>query len=749
MEQMHCICKEIAGNRYILYLNMHIFNLNLSLFATTNILFLRYICIKLTYFGGYLYIIMKKVNLLCLSLGFTGLFFTSCLQEKNLYNPDEENQDNDKIGLITDFALKTEKTSVAIHATDINGKAAEGVEFGIYTSNPYSEGDGLLGNPAFVGYTNKDGKLEAKVVVANNITQLYIIPLSAGYSVGNAEELQGYDIQELITATFSAVPFPTANKTRAAKDEEYTMTENISSNFQGLCVPYQKAEVSNMGIPVPMANGGSSLVSTSILSSDFINQVNKLYPEKQNVSDTDFSKNSDIEVVGKNGAEVWVTYIGDGGFNIKNSNVYNSLMYYNYTDSELSSMNYLTPATLHMTMLLPNTNQRQCPTGLKIQLLYWDGNKYNKTFPEGTHIGFAVAREGYKGNGSSVTEASAYNFKRVSGSTFYPQLNGDVRGSYYSTPQLNQVGKSQAVTRWINNYDCCVTGFDIRPIGDNDSDYDFNDVLFTVSSSPVPDAVRPGAVIDPIEVVTAAESTYGTLAYEDLWPSQGDYDMNDFVVNYAYTLGKNEANAIVGVTLEFEPIAKGAASSTQIGFGIELPLDKSIISSVEGAVLEEDNENATFIIWDNVSNIDKFSGAFINTDKNKSLVSAEKKTVSITFKTPASDLSIMKFNPFIFVGSRSHEIHLPDYKPTAKMNLELLGTGKDRSDRSTGIYYRMEDMYSWALDFPRATKDAPAWRYPKEHSSIISAYPGYASWITDKSNTSWYEEKNANTEEIY
>lgn len=65
-----------------------------------------------------------------------------------------------------------------------------------------------------------------------------------------------------------------------------------------------------------------------------------------------------------------------------------------------------------------------------------------------------------------------------------------MQGSYYSTPQLNQVKKTQAVTRRLNEFDCCVTGFDIRPIGDRMSDYDFNDVLFSVSSSPI-DAIQP------------------------------------------------------------------------------------------------------------------------------------------------------------------------------------------------------------------------------------------------------------------
>lgn len=43
-----------------------------------------------------------------------------------------------------------------------------------------------------------------------------------------------------------------------------------------------------------------------------------------------------------------------------------------------------------------------------------------------------------------------------------PVVNGDVSGMYYSTPVLNKWGKSQAVTRQLDGYNCCVTGFDIR-----------------------------------------------------------------------------------------------------------------------------------------------------------------------------------------------------------------------------------------------------------------------------------------------
>lgn len=684
---------------------------------------------------------MKKINLTCLSFGIFGLFFSSCLQEKNLYNPDNENQDDDKVGLFADFSLKTE-ISVSIHATDINGRGAEGVRFGVYTSEPCLNEDGKLGNPAFIGYTNAAGRLEAEVVVPKNVSRLYIIPLSPGYSVGDSEELPSYDTQSVITASFAAVPFLTATQTRAKGDDTYTITENISNNFRGLCIPYTDAEASPMGIPILSEEGGSPLVSGNTLSIDFTDKVNSLYPEAKNVTDADLSNNSDLKVVDRNGAEVWVTYIGDGGFNINNRNVYNSLMYYNYTESDLSSMNSTTPTNLHMTMLLPNTNQRQCPSGLEVQLLYWDGNQYSKIFPEGTRIGFAVARSGYKGN-AAVTLSSSYNFKPAGTNPTFT----DLAGNYYSTPQLNKVGKSQAVTRRIDGYDFCVTGFDIRLFGDPNADYDFNDVLIAISSSPVK-AIQPGTVIDPVEETIPTQCGYGTLAFEDLWPSQGDYDMNDFVVNYAYNIGKKNIG-ITQVTLEFEPIAKGAAGSTQIGFGIELPIDKNNIGSCTGATLEEDNDNATLIVWNNVSSdIPQFNGAFINTDKGKSEVKADKKEVTITLTSPIDALSTLQFNPFIFVGDRSHEIHLPDYKPTAKMSEGLLGSGADRSDGTKNRYYRMENGYTWALDFPRETKDAPAWRYPKERSSVTTAYPNYAAWITG-GDYSWFEEGKANLDEIY
>lgn len=118
--------------------------------------------------------------------------------------------------------------------------------------------------------------------------------------------------------------------------------------------------------------------------------------------------------------------------------------------------------------------------------------------------------------------------------------------------------------------------------------------------------------------MTVAELIHGTLAFEDQWPNPGDYDLNDFVVNYTYGVYKNVDNKINGIQMRFRPIAKGAASYTKIGFGIELPLASNDIdvAEVEGAILESGDSNATFIIWEDISK--PFAGGetgFINTEK--------------------------------------------------------------------------------------------------------------------------------------
>jgi hypothetical protein len=680
-------------------------------------------------------------NLKYLSFGIIGLIFASCVDEKNLYSPNEEEPEETESGLVADFLLKMKK-SISVTAVNGDGKVQKGVKIGIFASQPYGAEGRMVAEPAGVGYTDASGRLNTDVVIANNLSRIYVVPLTAGYG-----QMQEADVRNLTSLNFHGTAFPYSSAvTRVAADGKLPEVSGPVSNLYQLFVPYRDAEVNEDGIPL---QGGSPLVSKEQLSPALINKIDSWYPEKQNVQKADLSKNSDLRIVDGGGAQVWVTYVGDGGFYVANQTIYNSLMYYNYKEGELTGHD--DTGNLHMTMLLPNTNQLQCPSGLKIQLLYWNGSEYSKTFPEGTRIGFAVARAGFKKDeAKNITDKTAYNFKNKA----YPAVNGDVSGMYYSTPILNAWGKSQAVTRELEGYNCCVTGFDIRPFGDRQSDYDFNDVMVKVTATPER-AIEPGEDIPVDKEVTVAESIHGTLAFEDQWPKAGDYDLNDFVVNYTYSIYKNEENQIAGIQMRLKPIAKGAADYTKIGFGIELPLapDEIDVAGITNAVFESGHQKATFVVWEDANRLFPGDAAgFINTEKGTVPVTAEETVVNIPLKAAVNNISMMRFNPFIFVNKRSHEIHLADFAPTSKMDVSLFGQKEDCSDMSRGMYFRMKDMSCWALDFPRSSSDEAAWRYPKEKSSVVKAYKNYSKWVVDKTDLSWFDSTisgNVDENELY
>ena len=109
--------------------------------------------------------------------------------------------------------------------------------------------------------------------------------------------------------------------------------------------------------------------------------------------------------------------------------------------------------------------------------------------------------------------------------------------------------------RNVPDYNCCIMGFDIRPYDDPKADYDFNDVMIKLTASPV-SAIKPEEDIPVIDEFTPSEAVYGTLAFEDQWPKMGDYDFNDFVMNYSYELQKGDNYMITALKLTFTTIEK-------------------------------------------------------------------------------------------------------------------------------------------------------------------------------------------------
>ncbi len=86
-----------------------------------------------------------------------------------------------------------------------------------------------------------------------------------------------------------------------------------------------------------------------------------------------------------------------------------------------------------------------------------------------------------------------------------------------------------------------------------------------------------------------SQTGFGTLAFEDLWPGQGDYDLNDLVVDYRTKTVTNALNNIVDIKSDYYVRAAGSAFKNGFGFQIDGLLPGQIASvsgcSVKGSYI--------------------------------------------------------------------------------------------------------------------------------------------------------------------
>ncbi len=248
------------------------------------------------------------------------------------------------------------------------------------------------------------------------------------------------------------------------------------------------------------------------------------------------------------------------------------------------------------------------------------------------------------------------------------------------------------------------------------------------------------------------QNSWGSLAFEDLWPNKGDYDFNDLVTNYQFNLVTNAQNRVVDIRAKFHVKAVGA--SFKNGFGIQIDgLEPQMVANASGGVLNrnyiqlannglEANQAKTVIIaWDNVENvIHRAGGSMFNTLHNGLTGTADTVSLLITLAIPQDQAVVgtPPFNPFIIRQmNRGHEIHLPDHIPTSLMDQSLFGTGQDASNPSEGKYFKTLNNHPWGLNIPEPF----AW--PIEKVDIIQAHLHFTEWAQSNGTTftDWYQNK--------
>lgn len=250
-----------------------------------------------------------------------------------------------------------------------------------------------------------------------------------------------------------------------------------------------------------------------------------------------------------------------------------------------------------------------------------------------------------------------------------------------------------------------------------------------------------------------APGSFGTLAYEDLWPSLGDYDMNDLVLDYNINEITNADNEIVDI--EFTFVIRAIGATIDSGFGVSLPIPASAVSSVEGHRLnnglitlnsngtEANQQNAVIIVTDDAT---ENMGRYVNTVNPANHVPEDTLSITVNMNTPVTrqELGNPPYAPFIFLNeTRGHEVHLPGNMPTDLVDESLFGTAADDTDLSAGRTYKSNNNLNWAINVPVSIP------YPLETEDMTNAYLNFANWAQSggTENTDWYLDEPGNRDE--
>ncbi|PWJ42587.1 LruC domain-containing protein [Sediminitomix flava] len=234
---------------------------------------------------------------------------------------------------------------------------------------------------------------------------------------------------------------------------------------------------------------------------------------------------------------------------------------------------------------------------------------------------------------------------------------------------------------------------------------------------------------------------WGSYGFEDLWPKKGDYDFNDLVVNYRYTLVANAQNQVKELWGKFR--VKSLVGDLHNGFGVEIPVDASLVESVTGSRrtrslttlndkgMEDGQGSRTVVIV--------FEDAYSHATQDNCNQEGEEIDIRIIFTEPidGTPLTIANMNPFMFINAdRSKEVHLADKLPTALADNSFFGTDDDDSDENASRYYKTANNHPWAIDIIHSFKP------PRENRDITNSYHRFKNWAESSGidTPDWYKD---------
>ena len=647
---------------------------------------------------------MTYRTILCCSLLF---LMASC--QKNSDAPSSQNTfletEITAMQFPSDFDFSTTyNLKATVIAKDINNQPLAGKRLNFFDADP--EAGGQLLSSAIL---NPAGMLEIELSVPTYVEEVFV-QINA-YGIPN---LKSFPSQADFTCHFGL--------TNAKRDLSYAKT-NASQTISPISANYYyHGSFNSQGVPDYLEPVGDAL------SSQFLSDVNASLPERRPVpvyNPQYLSQSNQLDVVVNDRSDIWVSFVHEG------AGYRNALAYYSFdTDNPPASAADIDSIII----LMPNTSFAGSGGGL------YSGDKVKLgTFSGGKTISWVLFQNAWNGTGVNVNSPKFY-----SNSDFNPEVSSSDR---QHTVQLADIGRQLLLNSFedINrsSWGC---------------DHDFNDLIFYVTANPwenvsignVP-GVKPSTDCDndgvsdeaddfPCDASRAVRNTYtGALAYEDLWPSQGDYDFNDLVVDYAVDHILNGANKLVEIEADWTVKAVGAGFRNGFGWSFD-GVDPNIITTVGGQNLdaglitnssngtESSQSQAVIIAFDDVFKVMPHSGGqFINTIVGQPTSAPQTISTTVSFSTPQeqSYIGLPPYNPFIFSNAdRGREIHLANQLPTDLADNNRFGNGADATDLNAAYTYKTLNGLPWAIHI------AEPFDYPIEFTAINEAYLNFGAWAT-------------------
>jgi LruC domain-containing protein len=270
--------------------------------------------------------------------------------------------------------------------------------------------------------------------------------------------------------------------------------------------------------------------------------------------------------------------------------------------------------------------------------------------------------------------------------------------------------------------------------------------------------------------------SFVTLAYEDSWPIEGDFDMNDVVFHYR-TVSVIKDEKLQRVDVYGQLVAIGA--SYHNGFAVRIPgVDAEAVDTTkmrfryssldengEGIAVEQSNpiesssNELIAVITPDVWQLVNTNCEFYRTDIDctDDIQFAFELSLPFIESQPKSVISTL-YDPFIFAtASRFHgglfatppgrewEVHLADTSPTEHANSSFFNQQSDTSDSLIGRYYKNENNLPWSMEV------ATEWKHPRSGVDLLKAYPDFEGYVTSNKTLSndWYQTENRSDNQVF